>query len=219
MCRFFRYALLQLPPWLRTRSETSIYGIQPVCFTFLGDTLNKPKGNPKIAPCFPSGLPYRHCSLGTDHAAPIRPLPSSPAKFIVTVQISLLTVRAGVFNPRLHSLRLTVLRTAQPSNRIASEGRLAERHRAGYLKCPHTRQNLSSEIWTATIHFSCRSRSAVPCFALEKQGNFVRRTSVFQSGTFLYPTLARGLLNQSEQNPRICSVAFRQHIARFLLCG
>jgi len=30
-------------------------------------------------------------------------------------------------------------------------------------------------------------RSAVPCFALEKQGHFVRMTSVFQAGTFLYP--------------------------------
>gem|GEM_PF-4516054 len=43
---------------------------------------------------------------------------------------------------------------------------------------------------------ACRSRSAVPCFALEKQGDFVRRTSVFESGTFLYPTLARGLMNK-----------------------
>ncbi len=32
----------------------------------------------------------------------------------------------------------------------------------------------------------------MPCFALEGQGNFVRRTAVFESGTFLYPTLARG---------------------------
>gem|GEM_PF-4750025 len=28
---------------------------------------------------------------------------------------------------------------------------------------------------------------------LKELGNFVRRTPVFQSGTFLYPTLARGL--------------------------
>jgi|GEM_PF-2837367 len=44
------------------------------------------------------------------------------------------------------------------------------------------------------MNFSCRSRSAVPCFALSRQENFVRRTAVFESGTFLYPTYARGLL-------------------------
>gem|GEM_PF-299641 len=44
------------------------------------------------------------------------------------------------------------------------------------------------------MNFSCRSRSAVPCFALSRQENFVRRTAVFESGTFLYPTYARGLM-------------------------
>jgi len=83
-------------------------------------------------------------------------------KFIVAVQISLLTVRVGVLNPRLHSLRLTVLRTAQPSKRIASEGRLAERHRAGYLKCPHKRQIHSNEIWTATMNFTVSVRRNAP---------------------------------------------------------
>ncbi len=37
----------------------------------------------------------------------------------------------------------------------------------------------------------------MPCFALEGQGNFVRRTTVFESGTFLYPTLARGLIHNN----------------------
>jgi len=47
---------------------------------------------------------------------------------------------------------------------------------------------------SSEMNFSCRSRSAVPCFALSRQENFVRRTAVFESGTFLYPTYARGLL-------------------------
>jgi len=50
----------------------------------------------------------------------------------------------------------------------ASEGCLSAGHGTGYLKCPHTRQNLSNEIWTVTRNFSCRSRSAVPCFALSR---------------------------------------------------
>ncbi|GEM_PF-2595630 len=62
------------------------------------------------------------------------------------------------------------------------------------------------------MNFSCRSRSAVPCFALSRQENFVRRTAVFESGTFLYPTYARGLLEQTTNryNGYILSADFEE---------
>jgi len=59
------------------------------------------------------------------------------------------TPLSGTESTRLYVLRTTVLRTGTPSICGASEGRLAERHRAGYFQCPHKRQIRSNEIWTA----------------------------------------------------------------------
>jgi len=57
-----------------------------------------------------------------------------------------------------------------------------------------TKADVRSSARVQRNEFLCWGRSAVPCFALSRQENFVRRTAVFESGTFLYPTYARGLL-------------------------
>jgi len=57
---------------------------------------------------------------------------------------------------------------------------------------------------------------------LKEQGNFVRRTSVFESGTFLYPTLARGLMQNSQVKTlklSLCSIPGLARAGRLRIQG